>query len=150
MSNYPVPALDAGPQKSKPYQSDVIGILFILISLSCCSSAIGQHSHIHFIEKPDSQKISIYIDQALFTEFLYSDTLYKQSFTLSIQHPVLKSLAATLPARKPMNGQTILIRWGYGLASEISMDWISGIILIAFPKIKRIITALSGLPASRI
>lgn len=50
----------------------------ILFFLSCCCFATGQHSHIHFIEKPDSQKISIYIDQTLFTEFLYSDTLYKQ------------------------------------------------------------------------
>lgn len=53
-------------------------ILLILFSLSYCNSVIGQDSHIHFIEKPDSQKISIYIDQTLFTEFLYSDTLYKQ------------------------------------------------------------------------
>lgn len=53
-------------------------ILLILFSLSYCNAVIGQDSHIHFIEKPDSQKISIYIDQTLFTEFLYSDTLYKQ------------------------------------------------------------------------
>ena len=45
-------------------------ILLILFSLSYCNSVIGQDSHIHFIEKPDSQKISIYIDQTLFTEFL--------------------------------------------------------------------------------
>ena len=105
MSNYPVPALDAGPQKSKPYQSDVIGILFILISLSCCSSAIGQHSHIHFIEKPDSQKISIYIDQALFTEFLYSDTLYKQ-----VLYPVYTASGTEItrgyPARPKANERT--------------------------------------------
>ena len=105
-------------------------ILLILFSLSYCNAVIGQDSHIHFIEKPDSQKISIYIDQTLFTEFLYSDTI--------------------LPARKPMNGQIILIRWDYGLASEISTDWIFGIIRIAFPIIKKNITALFGLPASKI
>lgn len=127
-------------------------ILLILFSLSYCNSVIGQDSHIHFIEKPDSQKISIYIDQTLFTEFLYSDTLYNinKSFILSILHPVPKLLAAILPARKPMNGQTILIRWDYGLASEASTDWISGIIRIAFPIIKKNITALFGLPASKI
>lgn len=38
-------------------------ILLILFSLSYCNSVIGQDSHIHFIEKPDSQKISIYIDE---------------------------------------------------------------------------------------
>ena len=36
-----------------------------------------------------------------------------------------------------MNGQIILIRWDYGLASEISTDWIFGIIRIAFPSIKK-------------
>ena len=41
-------------------------ILLILFSLSYCNSVIGQDSHIHFIEKPDSQKISIYIDQTPF------------------------------------------------------------------------------------
>lgn len=38
-------------------------ILLILFSLSYCNAVIGQDSHIHFIEKPDSQKISIYIDE---------------------------------------------------------------------------------------
>lgn len=125
-------------------------ILLILFSLSYCNSVIGQDSHIHFIEKPDSQKISIYIDQTLFTEFLYSDTLYKQVLYPIYTAPVPKLLAAILPARKPMNGQTILIRWDYGLASEASTDWISGIIRIAFPIIKKNITALFGLPASKI
>ena len=109
-------------------------ILLILFSLSYCNSVIGQDSHIHFIEKPD------------FTLTLYIN----KSFILSILHPVPKLLAAILPARKPMNGQTILIRWDYGLASEASTDWIFGIIRIAFPSIKKNITALSGLPASKI
>lgn len=125
-------------------------ILLILFSLSYCSYVIGQDSHIHFIEKPDSQKISIYIDQVLFTEFLYSDTLYKQVLYPIYTASGTEITAAIPPARKPMNRQTILTRWGYGLASEISMDWISGIIRIAFPMIKKNSTALSGLPASRI
>lgn len=125
-------------------------ILLILFSLSYCNSVIGQDSHIHFIEKPDSQKISIYIDQTLLQNF-FTLTLYiNKSFILSILHPVPKLLAAILPARKPMNGQIILIRWDYGLASEASTDWIFGIIRIAFPSIKKNITALSGLPASKI
>lgn len=125
-------------------------ILLILFSLSYCNSVIGQDSHIHFIEKPDSQKISIYIDQTLFTEFLYSDTLYKQVLYPIYTASGTELLAVILPARKPMNGQTILIRWDYGLASEASTDWIFGIIRIAFPSIKKNITALSGLPASKI
>ena len=95
-------------------------ILLILFSLSYCNSVIGQDSHIHFIEKPDSQKISIYIDQTLFTEFLYSDTYINKSFIQSIQRPELKSLVAILPSPKADNGQIILIRWDYGLASEAS------------------------------
>ena len=124
-------------------------ILLILFSLSYCNSVIGQDSHIHFIEKPDSQKISIYIDQTLFTEFLYSDTLYKQ-----VLYPIYTASGTEItrgyPARPKADERTILIRWDYGLASEASTDWISGIIRIAFPIIKKNITALFGLPASKI
>ena len=80
-------------------------ILLILFSLSYCNSVIGQDSHIHFIEKPDSQKISIYIDQTLFTEFLYSDTLYKQ-----VLYPIYTASGTEItrgyPARPKADEQT--------------------------------------------
>lgn len=125
-------------------------ILLILFSLSYCNSVIGQDSHIHFIEKPDSQKISIYIDQTLFTEFLYSDTLYKQ-----VLYPIYTASGTEItrgyPARPKADERTDHPhQMDYGLASEASTDWISGIIRIAFPIIKKNITALFGLPASKI
>ena len=125
-------------------------ILLILFSLSYCNAVIGQDSHIHFIEKPDSQKISIYIDQTLFTEFLYSDTLYKQ-----VLYPIYTASGTEItrgyPARPKADERTDHPhQMGLWLASEISTDWISGIIRIAFPSIKKNSTALSGLPASKI
>ena len=111
-------------------------ILLILFSLSYCSYVIGQDSHIHFIEKPDSQKISIYIDQVLFTEFLYSDTLYKQ-----VLYPIYTASGTEItrgyPARPKADEQTDHPhQMGLWFSFEISMDWISGIIRIAFPMIK--------------
>lgn len=112
-------------------------ILLILFSLSYCSYVIGQDSHIHFIEKPDSQKISIYIDQVLFTEFLYSDTLYKQ-----VLYPIYTASGTEItrgyPARPKADEQTdhphqMGLWFSFGDINGL----VSGIIRIAFPMIKR-------------
>ena len=125
-------------------------ILLILFSLSYCNAVIGQDSHIHFIEKPDSQKISIYIDQTLFTEFLYSDTLYKQ-----VLYPIYTASGTEItrgyPARPKADERTDHPhQMGLWFSFGSITDWIFGIIRIAFPSIKKNITALSGLPASKI
>ena len=63
-------------------------ILLILFSLSYCNAVIGQDSHIHFIEKPDSQKISIYIEcnHAFFhnSKLLYEKSIIKVYFSLQM------------------------------------------------------------------
>lgn len=75
---------------------------FLLLLLYICPVA-AQNENVQFINKPDSQKISIYIANQLFTEFVYSDTLYKQ-----ILYPIYtasgKEITRGFPAR-PKTGE---------------------------------------------
>ena len=75
---------------------------FLLFLLSVCPTP-AQNEQVQFINKPDSQKLSIHIDNRLFSEFLYSDTLYKQ-----ILYPIYtdtgKEITRGYPAR-PKQGE---------------------------------------------
>lgn len=77
---------------------------FLLFLLYLCPIP-AQNGQVQFINKPDSQKVNVLIDNRLFTEFLYSDTLYKQ-----ILYPIYtasgKEITRGYPARPKAGERT--------------------------------------------
>ncbi|MDH6303383.1 hypothetical protein M2459_000683 [Parabacteroides sp. PF5-5] len=74
-------------------------VIIILLALSSFA-AYAQHSDISFVELPDEQAVEVYVNDQLFTIFLYSDTLRKQ-----ILYPLYTASGKTITRGYPIDTQ---------------------------------------------